>query len=131
MPRVPGRKGPNPIDVEVGRRIRVYRKRAKLSQTSLAEALDLTFQQVQKYENGLNRVAPSRLEIIARTCGVPVSVFMPSLDEHKGSSGLVPFAELEIHGAQQLLSAYSQIKRKKARAALVALAKSMSSVSAD
>jgi transcriptional regulator with XRE-family HTH domain len=80
MPRVEkrlGRSVPNPIDIEVGKRIRVYRQQAGLSQTQLGDALKLTFQQVQKYEKGVNRVAPSRLEVIARVCGMPVSVFMP------------------------------------------------------
>lgn len=119
------RKRPNPVDVEVGRRIRVYRQQAKLSQTELGNALNLTFQQVQKYEKGINRVAPSRLEIIARVCGVPVSVFMPSLDEQKGSVGSLPFAELEMHGAQDLLTAYGKVKSGRARAALVALIEEM------
>lgn len=123
--KIHGPKTPNSIDIEVGKRIRVYRQRATLTQTQLAEALKVTFQQVQKYERGINRVAPSRLEIIARRCGVPVSVFMPSLDEHKGSLGPLPFAELRIHGAQDLLAAYSKIKSGKLRGALVALVKSM------
>jgi transcriptional regulator with XRE-family HTH domain len=113
---------PNPIDIEVGKRIRVYRRQAGLSQTRLGEALKLTFQQVQKYEKGANRVAPSRLEVIARVCGVPVSAFMPSLDSQKGNSGPMPFSELQIHGAQELLAAFGKIKSRKTRAALVALA---------
>jgi transcriptional regulator with XRE-family HTH domain len=120
-----GLKKPNPIDVEVGKRIRVYRQRANLSQTRLGDALKLTFQQVQKYEKGVNRVAPSRLEVIARVCGVPVSVFMPSLDDAKGDTGPLPFAELGIHGAQELIAAYSKLKNSKTRAALVALAEAM------
>jgi len=124
MPRV-RTKGPNPVDVEVGRRIRAYRQSAGLSQTELGNALNLTFQQVQKYEKGLNRVAPSRLEVIARACGVPVSVFMPSLDEQKGDGGPLPFAELEIRGAQHLLAAFGKIKNNRTRATLVALAEEM------
>jgi transcriptional regulator with XRE-family HTH domain len=120
-----GRKMPNPIDIEVGKRIRVYRQQAGLSQTQLGDALKLTFQQVQKYEKGVNRVAPSRLEVIARACGVPVSVFMPSLDAQKDNGGPLPFAELQIHGAQDLLAAYGKIKNSKVRAALVALADEM------
>ena len=108
-----GRKMPNPIDIEVGKRIRVYRQKAGLSQTQLGDALKLTFQQVQKYEKGTNRVAPSRLEVIARACGVPVSVFLPSLDGLKGSGGPLPFAELQIHGAQDLLAAFGKIKNIK------------------
>jgi transcriptional regulator with XRE-family HTH domain len=122
--RLHGRKVPNPIDIEVGKRIRVYRQRAKLSQMQLADALNLTFQQVQKYEKGLNRVAPSRLEVIARACGVPVSVFMPSLDANN-DGGPPPFAELTIQGAQELLAEYGKIKDGKVRSALVTLARSI------
>ena len=88
MPKVEKRRGRsvyNPIDIEVGKGIRVYRQQAGLSQTELGNALKLTFQQVQKYEKGVNRVAPSRLEVIALVCGVPVSVFMPSLDGQKAT----------------------------------------------
>lgn len=120
-----GRKMPNPIDIEVGKRIRVYRQQAGLSQTQLGDALKLTFQQIQKYEKGVNRVAPSRLEVIARACGVPVSVFMPSLDGQKDKGGPLPFAELQINGAQDLLAAYGKIKNSKVRAALLALADEM------
>jgi len=125
MPRaekIHGRKAANPIDLEVGKRVKVYRQRAKLSQTDLGEALKVTFQQIQKYEKGINRIAPSRLEVIARTCDVPVSVFMPSMDDHKGGVGPLPFAELRMPGAQDLLIAYSKIKNSKVRGALVALA---------
>ncbi len=83
---------------------------------------------MQKYEKGTNRVAPSRLEVIARMCQVPVSVFMPSLDERKPNSDPTPFGELGIFGAQDLLAAYSKIKSSKARAALVALAETMAGV---
>lgn len=128
MPRVEKRLGrpvPNPIDIEVGKRIRVYRQQAGLSQTELGDALKLTFQQVQKYEKGVNRVAPSRLEVIARVCGVPVSVFMPSLDGQKGNSGPLPFADLQINGAQDLLAAFGKMKNGKARLALVAFVEAM------
>ena len=66
-----GGKMPNPIDIEVGKRVRVYRQKAGLSQTQLGDALKLTFQQVQKYEKGTNRVAPSRLEVIAQRVWCP------------------------------------------------------------
>ena len=122
-----GRKMPNPIDIEVGKRIRVYRQQAGLSQTQLGDALKLTFQQVQKYEKGVNRVAPSRLEVIARACGVPVSAFMPSLDGQIGNRSPLPFAELQVNGAQDLLAAFGKIKNSKARAALVALVDEMAS----
>lgn len=61
------------IDKAVGARIRAYRKALGMSQTDLAERIGVRFQQVQKYENGTNRVAASRLWIIADTLGIPVS----------------------------------------------------------
>nr|WP_274534638.1 helix-turn-helix transcriptional regulator [Pararhizobium polonicum] len=66
-------KKPNPIDVEVGRRIRMRRTLLGLSQTTLADALGITFQQVQKYEKGTNRVGASRLQAIAEFLQIPVS----------------------------------------------------------
>jgi len=66
---------PNPIDVNVGNRIRIQRKVLGLSQEKLADALGITFQQVQKYENGTNRVSASRLADVARILGLEVSHF--------------------------------------------------------
>jgi transcriptional regulator with XRE-family HTH domain len=65
----------NPVDAHVGRRIRVARLAAGLSQQQLGEALGLTFQQVQKYEKGVNRVGASRVHAIARILSVPESYF--------------------------------------------------------
>jgi transcriptional regulator with XRE-family HTH domain len=80
-PRLYGRGAgvPNPIDVHVGRRIRTRRLFLDLTQTTLAGALDLTFQQVQKYETGANRVSASRLSEIATFLRVPVSFFFVGL----------------------------------------------------
>jgi transcriptional regulator with XRE-family HTH domain len=68
-------KAPNPIDVLVGQRIRLARVSKGISQTKLADALGLTFQQVQKYEKGKNRVGSSRLARISETVGYPISWF--------------------------------------------------------
>jgi transcriptional regulator with XRE-family HTH domain len=68
-------KSPNPIDVHVGSRIRSRRMALKISQEKLADGLGLTFQQVQKYEKGTNRVGASRLQMIAAILTVPVSFF--------------------------------------------------------
>lgn len=62
----------NQIDVEIGQRIRAQRKIKRLSQTELANKLGVTFQQVQKYENGTNRVAGGRLQLIAQALGVSI-----------------------------------------------------------
>ena len=69
------KKVPNPIDRHVGSRVRMRRMLASVSQEKLGEALGLTFQQVQKYEKGANRISASRLQNIAKILGVPVSFF--------------------------------------------------------
>ena len=66
---------PHPVDVHVGQRIRTRRRLLGMNQAALARALDLTFQQVQKYEHGTNRVSASKLSAIADVLGVPVSFF--------------------------------------------------------
>src|SRR5262245_52154816 len=73
-------KKPDPVDVEVGQRIRIQRLQSGLSQTSLAEQLGVTFQQVQKYEKGVNRVGAGRLTKIAKVLDVPVSSFFGAHD---------------------------------------------------
>lgn len=72
-------RGPNPIDLHVGARIRMRRRLLGVSQEKLAEALGLTFQQVQKYERGANRVSASKLYEIARTLQTPVTYFFDGL----------------------------------------------------
>jgi transcriptional regulator with XRE-family HTH domain len=74
------KKSGDPIDKYVGEQIRRFRVMQGSSQTALAETLGLTFQQVQKYEKGTNRIAPSRLLKIADLLGVDISRFFPSKD---------------------------------------------------
>ncbi|KFC65460.1 Transcriptional regulator, XRE family [Bosea sp. LC85] len=81
------KKIPNPIDRHVGSRVRMRRMLAGVSQEKLGEALGLTFQQVQKYEKGANRISASRLQQIAKMLDVPVSFFFegaPSGDMPSG-----------------------------------------------
>jgi transcriptional regulator with XRE-family HTH domain len=75
---------PNPIDVHVGKRVRMRRLFLGMNQETLANALGLTFQQVQKYESGANRVSASRLSAMADILGVPISFFFGDL--HLGDS---------------------------------------------
>jgi transcriptional regulator with XRE-family HTH domain len=75
MPRLETSKSPTPTDKHVGKRVRMRRMMLSMSQTSLASALGLTFQQVQKYEKGANRIGASRLQQIANTLQVPISFF--------------------------------------------------------
>lgn len=72
---------PNPIDVHVGARVRLRRTLLGMSQEKLGEALGLTFQQVQKYERGANRVGASRLFDLSRVLDVPVSFFFDDMSE--------------------------------------------------
>lgn len=72
---------PNPIDVHVGNRIRLRRTLLGLSQEKLASLLGLTFQQVQKYERGMNRVGASRLWDLSRVLEVPVNFFYEDMDK--------------------------------------------------
>ncbi len=72
---------PSPIDVHVGSRIRLRRTLLGMSQEKLGEALGLTFQQVQKYERGVNRVGASRLFDLARVLDVPISFFFDDMPE--------------------------------------------------
>jgi transcriptional regulator with XRE-family HTH domain len=72
---------PSPIDVHVGSRIRLRRTLLGMSQERLGEALGLTFQQIQKYERGTNRVGASRLYDLARVLDVPISFFFDDMPE--------------------------------------------------
>ena len=83
------KKAPNPIDKHVGSRVRMRRMMLSMSQEKLGDALGLTFQQVQKYEKGTNRIGASRLQQISHILQVPVAFFFegaPSLPGH-GADG--------------------------------------------
>lgn len=79
-------RSPNPVDVHVGDRIRRRRRALGISQDKLAEALGLTFQQVQKYERGANRVSASKLYQVARALQAPIPYFFDGLPDpaHEG-----------------------------------------------
>jgi len=73
-------KQPNPTDELVGQHIKAYRLKSGLSQTELAEKLGITFQQIQKYEKGINRVGAGRLFEIARMLGIAIEDLFPKPD---------------------------------------------------
>ena len=77
---------PSPIDVHVGSRIRLRRTLMGMSQERLGESLGLTFQQVQKYERGVNRVGASRLFDLSRVLDVPISFFFDDMPESLAST---------------------------------------------
>ncbi len=70
---------PSPVDVHVGARLRVRRTLLGMSQTTLGDAIDLTFQQMQKYERGMNRISASRLFDLSRVLDVPVEYFFDDM----------------------------------------------------
>lgn len=80
------KKVPNPIDRHVGSRVRMRRILLGMSQEKLGEALGLTFQQVQKYEKGTNRIGASRLQQISKTLNVPPSFFFDGAPNDDGTS---------------------------------------------
>ena len=81
------KKAPNPIDKHVGSRVRMRRMMLGMSQEKLGDALGLTFQQVQKYEKGSNRIGASRLQQISLILQVPVSFFFEGAPNPPGSGG--------------------------------------------
>lgn len=128
-------KVPNPIDKHVGARVRMRRLMVGMSQGKLGEALDVTFQQVQKYEKGANRIGASRLQQLARVLEVPPAFFFdgaPSGDgtsagfaESNGSSHSVDFV-LTSEGLQ-LNRAFAAIRDPKVRKRILDLVESLSS----
>jgi transcriptional regulator with XRE-family HTH domain len=81
------KKSPNPIDKHVGARVRMRRMMISMSQEKLGEKLGITFQQIQKYEKGTNRIGASRLQQIATVLGVPVSFFFDGAPVQDSSGG--------------------------------------------
>jgi len=125
-------KRPDPVDVEVGHRIRIERLSRGLSQTALANQLGVTFQQVQKYEKGVNRVGAGRLTKIAEVLGVSVSTFFSGkevLASEQGKTGdeASPLKLLTVSGAFRLLRAYADIEDSNLRSSIVDLVEQISS----
>ena len=119
-------KRPDPVDVEVGHRIRIERLSRGLSQTALANQLGVTFQQVQKYEKGVNRVGAGRLTKIAEVLGVPVSSFFSGQEILQGEDAkergeASPLKLLTVSGAFRLLRAYADIEDGNLRRSIVDL----------
>src|SRR5438105_15301291 len=81
------KKAPNPIDKHVGSRVRMRRMMLSMSQEKLGNALGLTFQQVQKYEKGTNRIGASRLQQISNILQVPVAFFFEGAPNLQGTEG--------------------------------------------
>jgi transcriptional regulator with XRE-family HTH domain len=87
------KKSPSPVDRHVGSRVRMRRITVGMSQEKLGEALGVTFQQIQKYEKGANRISASRMQSIAQVLGVPVSFFFDGAPRDEGLPVAVGFGE--------------------------------------
>lgn len=116
----------DPIDVLVGQRVRAYRLSRRMSQSALGEKVGVTFQQIQKYERGANRIGGSRLKKIATILGVNVAAFFgeDGTDCHQTADDLLTNV-LSHRYATRLLRAFGAIEDEKQRLALVQLAESM------
>jgi len=122
--------GPHPIDVHVGARIRHRRAIVGLNQTELALRVGVTFQSIQKYERGTNRVSASRLQEIAEVLGVSVSHFFEGVGS-SGESAPAPSAdELTTQEIRDLNGAFASIKDKTVRQAVLHLLKRVAGLNA-
>ena len=111
----------HPVDVLVGKRIRMLRIQRSLSQSELAEALGLTFQQIQKYEKGANRVSCSRLFEIARTLNAPIAYFFGDDGADVGFRAAERLDGPDLKDGIRLIAAYSIIGDRAVRRKFVDL----------
>ena len=124
--------GPHPVDIHVGARIRMHRKLLGISQEKLGDALALTFQQVQKYERGANRVGASRLFEIARILDVPIGFFYADMSAATATSRITPQGAPEFdrdplakRETLELVRAYYRIGDPRVRKRLFELTKAL------
>jgi len=127
------KKHANPVDAQVGSRVRLRRMLIGMSQERLGELLGLTFQQVQKYEKGVNRIGAGRLFDVARILGVPIDYFYENVSSQLGqgrgfseSDDSPPVMEFVSSGeGLQLSLAFMRIKDAKVRKRVLDLVKSL------
>jgi transcriptional regulator with XRE-family HTH domain len=122
-------------DAEVGRRVRSRRLECRLSQTELADRIGVTFQQVQKYEKGVNRIGAGRLQRISEALEVPISFFFGggatgTSTRETGSGAESIFGFMQTSGSVRIVKAFHKIKSRKARQLLVEMAEELADVPA-
>ncbi|MGX1790228.1 helix-turn-helix domain-containing protein [Bosea sp. NPDC055332] len=133
------KKLPNPIDRHVGSRVRMQRMLVGVSQEKLGEALGLTFQQVQKYEKGTNRISASRLQQIAKMLGVPVAFFFEGAPSDETTAGGFADAAATTYVADflttsegvQLSKAFVRIKNPRVRRRVIDLVEALAGDSSE
>ncbi len=128
----PNPRGPNPIDIHVGSRIRLRRQLLKMSQEKLGDELGVTFQQVQKYERGANRVGASRLYRLSRVLNVPVQFFFEGLGEEVAETGVAETGQtplvydfIQSSDGVSLAEAFSRIEDSKVRRRVLELVRTL------
>src|SRR3954454_7425496 len=117
-------KSPNPVDVHVGERIRMWRTRRKISRITLGEAIGLTHQQIQKYENGTNRIGASRLQQICAVLQIPVSALFEGAAGSSPHENSTPRDIIDFMRSQEgvrLVAAFSRITDRKMRRGIARL----------
>jgi transcriptional regulator with XRE-family HTH domain len=114
--------GGNPIELLVGSRIRMFRKDRRMSQAQLGEKLGVTFQQVQKYENGKNRVGASRLQMISTALSVPVGQFFTDGAATSPTSAKSPAFDRQ---ALRLAEAFIQLNDRALRNSILDMVEAM------
>lgn len=123
-------KAPDPIDIHVGLRVKQKRIYMGLSQTKLGMALGVSFQQVQKYENGSNRISASTLYRVAETLGVDIAYFFDGLDSHGpglSESHIQPdLGSLETREEIELMKYFSMIENDQLRRQLFQFVRTVS-----
>ncbi len=127
------RNGPDPIDVHVGGRLRGRRTLMGMSQMKLGEAVELTFQQVQKYEKGTNRMGSSRLYQFSRILDVPVSYFFEELSPDESAPMGDELEKNPLHKRETLefVRAYYRIADETARKRVFELTKAIAKMDDD
>jgi transcriptional regulator with XRE-family HTH domain len=124
------------FDIEIGRRIRVQRMLRNTTQTELANAIGITFQQIQKYENGSNRVSAGKLHQVARFLDVPVTVFFDNLETESSaksrSASTSAYQQLLTFvtspEGERLFRAFAQIRKKETQRSLLRMVESLSGI---
>jgi transcriptional regulator with XRE-family HTH domain len=114
------RRGGDPRDAEIGQRVRALRLQRGLSQTELGQLISVTFQQVQKYEKGANRISAGRLQRMAEVLDVPVAYFF-AVPADTSDAAAEEAGFLRTEGALRLARAYARIKEPGVRLQLLRL----------
>ncbi len=133
---------PHPVDIHVGRRLRLKRTILGMSQESVGKEIGVTFQQIQKYERGINRMGASRLYDFAKALGVTVSYFFEGYGEYVNEAG-IPLGAGEPESARfehekvnnretlEVMRAYYRIKNPAVRKRIIELVKAFAEDSND